>query len=744
MTRLLAISATLLAASSLTAQVTVQESKDAVTVTSNYGATWKAVVDKTRGGTINRFHVPANGPNLVSERYGFFNLFIMADKPAPGQSSPQRGWSRNTGAIDSIRVSSQDGKAVAEIKGRIFTGAGVLIADYWQTYTFLADRVVLDCGTEWKFHPETRLNDSHVGIFITDGVLVHPARVMKDANTPVELPVTLGGGGFFPEGINYPLDSELWFKNGQRLLFRAVRVPAPYAADRRYIYEKPWHTEWRGKLHQPFDYEGEYKAVRPSGKGNSTVPYPKGPVDYRYELVVTDPAKAPAPPPFVTITSPELNARLYQVGEVVALKAKVTKADGTPSQAPLTWELFPNAGPEREKVIATGTGPSFSFKIPTNVPHQQDFANYAIRVTATDSNGMKGYDYFTLGIAPPYPPSPVIERLSWDRKSRIAAAATLGQMGLLAWGSDDRVYAAWSEQGRDCAPGQGDSWIAVDRRWAARPAPGPACAPADGQPRKAVAQVGSAPPAPLKAAPLAAKLPGEVKGIISVNGVLYAWVVTQPGLPPNIKLAWSEDRGETWKLSEWSFPDDRSIFYPVTFVDYGRDSTASPDDFLYLFGGTLPKGTGPCFQCQHAYLARVRKDKIRDRDAYEFFLWPAEDGSPKWTRDGLALFQVLYAPDGIEAPVVTYHPKLKRYLAAVRSGGRLKILDAPQPWGPWYTVPADELGASPAVLSFPSRWLSQDGNSVWALFTTSGRLASEAVRATIALRKNPPAEAPKH
>jgi len=80
-----------------------------------------------------------------------------------------------------------------------------------------------------------------------------------------------------------------------------------------------------------------------------------------------------------------------------------------------------------------------------------------------------------------------------------------------------------------------------------------------------------------------------------------------------------------------------------------------------------------------------------------------------------------------------YHPVFRRYLLAVRHGGRSGrwgLFDAPEPWGPWTTVAygddfpewvytRDPQGASRNraawMHSFPAKWISRDGREMWSI-----------------------------
>lgn len=181
------------------------------------------------------------------------------------------------------------------------------------------------------------------------------------------------------------------------------------------IYEKPWQTRWD----TTFYWEGYTKDK--SGKGNSTVMFPENePIHYRYELVV--PPEAANVPPAPVIVSPKQDARYYAAGEAVRLIAEAAdKQDGKLGGDSLSWEVWPNAGKVRP-LLASGKGSSFTFSIPLDAPHDDDFNQYFVKVTAKDSQGLTGLAYATLGVAPPYPPSPVLAA-SFDSAAPLKSSA---------------------------------------------------------------------------------------------------------------------------------------------------------------------------------------------------------------------------------------------------------------------------------------------------------------------------------
>ena len=120
---------------------------------------------------------------------------------------------------------------------------------------------------------------------------------------------------------------------------------------------------------------------------------------------------------------------------------------------------------------------------------------------------------------------------------------------------------------------------------------------------------------------------GKSVGIVSVSGVLYAWINTQNGIPPAYKLAWSNDRGKTWHQADWHYPDPIAPdFMPGTILNFGKDYMGARDDYVYCYGGKRGRS-------DRIYLARVRQDHIAKRASYAFFRRKDAKGRPLWTHD---------------------------------------------------------------------------------------------------------------
>ena len=135
-------------------------------------------------------------------------------------------------------------------------------------------------------------------------------------------------------------------------------------------------------------------------------------------------------------------------------------------------------------------------------------------------------------------------------------------------------------------------------------------------------------------------------------------------------------------------------------------------------------------------LARVPKDQIRDRTAYEFFAALDGAGNPVWSpavEDRGAVFK---HHDRCYRSGITYNAALGRYLWCQVLGGsdpaikghdrndtRFKggfgIYDAPEPWGPWttaYFTKQWDMGPG-ETCSLPTAWMSDDGKTCWFVFS---------------------------
>ena len=95
-------------------------------------------------------------------------------------------------------------------------------------------------------------------------------------------------------------------------------------------------------------------------------------------------------------------------------------------------------------------------------------------------------------------------------------------------------------------------------------------------------------------------------------------------------------------------------------------------------------------------------------------------------------------PNGGTPATVAYVPALKRYLLASFHTGpdQLGIFDAPEPWGPWTTVAYyEDWGRMKNEghglnCEFPQKWISDDGQTMWCVFSVYGAGGRPAFRLT--------------
>lgn len=246
----------------------------------------------------------------------------------------------------------------------------------------------------------------------------------------------------------------------------------------------------------------------------------------------------------------------------------------------------------------------------------------------------------------------------------------------------------------------------------------------------------------------------------------FAW--NWPNLGPMPGFQISRDLGKTWEPSPHSpteplFPEPSEFLGPVKmgaphFIDFGRNMQYSPDGKAYLVGMGAeendpqprpcikpgPPGTVfvPNPECRsdfdHAnlswitadqiYLARVRPtpQTINDLDAYEFFGGHGASGQPVWTRDFAAIKPLIEWNNHMGCVTATYVPGLKKYLMCITDGWPTVakmtsyILEADAITGPWHMVSyLKDFGEQGYFLNFPSKFISQDGHTLWLCFSAN-------------------------
>jgi CubicO group peptidase (beta-lactamase class C family) len=305
--------------------------------------------------------------------------------------------------------------------------------------------------------------------------------------------------------------------------------------------------------------------------------------------------------------------------------------------------------------------------------------------------------------AAPYPPSPVIRGVHWDPPSTIIRRAYDSDNWPATWADDDRLYAAYGD-GQGFEPFVGTKLGLGFTRIEGLP------------PRFEGFNIRSATGENLGMGAHGAK----ASGLLSVGGTLYM-LCRNAG---NSRLAWSSDHARTWEWADWRWT--QSMGYP-TFLQFGRDYAGARDGYVYVYSHDGDSAYAPA---DRFILARVPVERIREREAYEFFVRLAEDGAPEWSADIGDRGAVFEHPGRCARSSVSYDPGVGRYLwwqniplaggaVDTRFRGGFGLYDAPEPWGPWtvaYYTLAWDVGPGEAG-TIPTKWLGRDGRTGWLLFS---------------------------
>lgn len=248
------------------------------------------------------------------------------------------------------------------------------------------------------------------------------------------------------------------------------------------------------------------------------------------------------------------------------------------------------------------------------------------------------------------------------------------------------------------------------------------------------------------------------------EGFTWNW----PNLGPMPGFQISRDLGKTWAPSPLSpehplFPEPNRYLGPVKmgaphFVDFGQNMKHSPDGKAYLLGmGATdddpkprpcikPGPPGTAFQpnpdCNddfvHANLSWITADQVylsrvtpspqtvNQLTAYEFFAGHDGNGKPIWTPDFAKIKPLIEWNNHMGCVTATYVPGLKKYLMCITDGWPTVakmtsyILEADAITGPWrMVVHMQDFGEQAYFLNFPSKFVSDDGQTLWLCYSAN-------------------------
>ena len=301
--------------------------------------------------------------------------------------------------------------------------------------------------------------------------------------------------------------------------------------------------------------------------------------------------------------------------------------------------------------------------------------------------------------APPYPPSRVIKRITWAPTNEIIRLAKGSDNWPMTWADDDALYTVYGD-GRGFEPFVSEKLSLGIAKVVGHPFD-----------IKGVNQR-----SPTAEAQGNDRRGRKASGMLMVNGVLYL-LARNVG---NARLAWSTNHGTTWAWADWKFTNS---FGCPTFFNFGKNYAGARDDFVYICSHDSDSAYE---RVDRMVLARVPKEKLRDRDAYEFFVKLDKRSQPLWTKDITQRGAVFTDSDRCYRSSVSYNAALKRYLwcqtgagADTRFAGGFAIYDAPEPWGPWTTAFFTERwDVGPGeTCHLPTKWISTDSKTIHLVFS---------------------------
>ena len=212
--------------------------------------------------------------------------------------------------------------------------------------------------------------------------------------------------------------------------------------------------------------------------------------------------------------------------------------------------------------------------------------------------------------------------------------------------------------------------------------------------------------------------------LIAVHGTLYLCASEQASWD-RCRLWKSMDYGLTWTDRGWLFPKSHKVFAFPGLVQFGQDNHLSSDGYVYGFSDNDARRGHD----RRVYLFRVPADQFEHLPAYQFFSGSEE--TPAWSSNLSDIKPVFANPTGVSwGTTCVCHSATSRFLLSVSNHekrGDWGLYESPNLWGPWRTVgyggdfpewtysPAEK--QRPAYLhSFPAKWISADGRTLWCVF----------------------------
>src|SRR5688572_18909357 len=164
----------------------------------------------------------------------------------------------------------------------------------------------------------------------------------------------------------------------------------------------------------------------------------------------------------------------------------------------------------------------------------------------------------------------------------------------------------------------------------------------------------------------------------------------------------STDHGKTWS----NIPDQKTPrflgpkFAGLTFLNFGPGYTDVPDNlgsYVYAMSNDYSWESGDCL-----YMARVHKDSVLSRNAWQFLSGIIDESIPEWSKHESESYPIFTDSGHAGHPTISYNFALKRYILGIYSdtiphkenataeewrkwdkASEVQLYESENPWGPW-------------------------------------------------------------
>jgi hypothetical protein len=378
-------------------------------------SSYKAVLERKKGGNITQLCLPPDGPAVVRD---LNDLFFHGRH---GKDYTLRGWTGRSRCILScsmdvlsrkpdgitvqvhalaagtFKIIATDEAVKAKLKGKFKSYQEKTVA-IKRVYEFKPDRVLMTDEVAWLY-PDMEFNSLYLMASFLPGCVQCPARLVTGAEKANFYPVS-SSGDKLPQGIAYPFISENFLKSGWKVNLLTTEASFDLKKSSLYFYERPWQQDWHQVSGFIYDLSRHPQGQRVSVKNE----------------VVFAKASMAEMPPVITIGSPGPEARFmdvkdevakYKIGDVVKLTASAINSDGSPvADKDMSWEIRMDRWWKRQPTILQGPRTSYTLPDAGNEEERAAVRNRplmaVIKVTAKGKNGTEATEYMAMLVGNPY------------------------------------------------------------------------------------------------------------------------------------------------------------------------------------------------------------------------------------------------------------------------------------------------------------------------------------------------------